>query len=146
MKVADTGTIEVEMAAKAGANIICILADADDSVVGEAIRAAHLYGVRIMADLINVHDPVPRAIQLESFGVDIICAHVGIDQQMTGKDSLTLLTTLSGRIHIPVAVAGGLDAEGAGDAVKSGAEIVIIGGNIVRSADVTGSREKSGMR
>jgi 3-hexulose-6-phosphate synthase / 6-phospho-3-hexuloisomerase len=142
MKVADTGSLEVEMAAKAGASIICILADADDSVVGEAIRAAHQYGVRIMADLINVPDPVPRAIQLESFGVDIICAHVGIDQQMTGKDSLTLLTTLSGRIHIPIAVAGGLDAERAGDAVKSGAEIVIVGGNIVRSADVTGSTRK----
>ena len=38
MKVADTGTLEVEMAAKAGANIVCILADADDSVIAEAIR------------------------------------------------------------------------------------------------------------
>jgi 3-hexulose-6-phosphate synthase / 6-phospho-3-hexuloisomerase len=142
MKVADTGTLEVEMAAKAGANIVCILADADDSVVKEAVRAAHQYGVRIMADLINAPDPVSRAIQLESFGVDIICAHAGIDQQMTGKDSLILLTSLSGRIHIPVAVAGGIDAESAGDAVQSGAEIVIVGGNIVRSADVTGSTRK----
>ena len=46
MKVADTGAIEVEMAAKAGANIICILADADDSVIDEAVRAARLYGVQ----------------------------------------------------------------------------------------------------
>ena len=33
MKVADTGAMEVEMAAKAGADIVCILADADDSVI-----------------------------------------------------------------------------------------------------------------
>jgi len=39
MKVADTGTLEVEMAAKAGATIVCILADADDAVVQEAVRA-----------------------------------------------------------------------------------------------------------
>ena len=43
-------------------------------------------------------------------GVDIICAHVGIDQQMTGKDSVELLTSLSGYIHVPLAVAGGIDA------------------------------------
>ncbi len=93
MKIADTGTLEVEMAAKAGANIVCVLADADDAVIEEAVRAARLYGIRLMADLINVKDPVSRACQLETMGIDIICAHVGIDQQMIGKNSLELLTT-----------------------------------------------------
>ena len=99
MKVADTGAIEVEMAAKAGADIVCILADADDAVVADAVRAARLYGIRLMADLINVKDPQVRAGQLEAMGVDIICAHVGIDQQMTGKDSLDLLSTLAGKVQ-----------------------------------------------
>jgi 3-hexulose-6-phosphate synthase/6-phospho-3-hexuloisomerase len=142
MKVADTGTLEVEMAAKAGANIVCVLADADNSVIAEAVRASRLYGIRIMADLINVKDPVSRAGELEAMGVDIICAHVGIDQQMMGKSSLELLSTLSDKVHIPLAVAGGIDAAGAGDAVRSGADIVIVGGWIVRSADVTGSTKK----
>ncbi len=139
MKVADTGTLEVEMAAKAGANIVCILADADDSVIAESVRAASLYGIRIMADLINVEDPVSRACELETMGVDIICAHAGIDQQMMGKDSLDLLADLAGQVRIPLAVAGGIDAKSSGHAVRSGADIVIVGGNIVRSADVTGS-------
>jgi 3-hexulose-6-phosphate synthase/6-phospho-3-hexuloisomerase len=142
MKVADTGAIEVEMAAKAGADIVCILADADDAVVADAVRAARLYGIRLMADLINSADPPNRAAQLESMGIDIICAHVGIDQQMTGKDSLDLLATLAGTVRIPVAVAGGIDAEGAQEAVRRGAGIVIVGGWIVRSADVTGSTRK----
>jgi 3-hexulose-6-phosphate synthase/6-phospho-3-hexuloisomerase len=141
MKVADTGTLEVEMAAKAGANIVCILADADDSVIAESVRAARLYGIRIMADLINVPDPIPRALKLETMGVDIICAHAGIDQQMTGKDSLDLLTDLTGHVRIPLAVAGGIDAKSAGFAVRCGADIVIVGGHIVRSADVTGSTQ-----
>ncbi len=142
MKVADTGTMEVEMAAKAGADIICVLADADDSVVAEAMRAARLYGIRIMADLINVKDPVGRAHELEAMGVDIMCAHAGIDQQMTGKNSLELLKSLSDQVHIPLAIAGGIDAGGAGDAVQSGADIVIVGGWITRSADVIGSTRK----
>lgn len=147
MKVADTGALEVEMAAKAGADVICILADADDAVIAESVRAARLYGVKILADLINVPDPVSRAQKLETLGVDIICAHVGIDQQMTGKDSLDLLTTLSAHVHIPLAVAGGIDASSAGEAVRNGAEIVIVGGNIVRSGAVTESAKKirSGM-
>jgi 3-hexulose-6-phosphate synthase/6-phospho-3-hexuloisomerase len=142
MKVADTGALEVEMAAKAGANIICILADADDSVIAESVRAAGLYGIRIMADLINVPDPIPRALILEKMGVDIICAHVGIDQQMVGKSSLDLLADLAALIHIPLAVAGGINIKSAGLAVKYGADIVIVGGWITRSADVCGSTKK----
>jgi 3-hexulose-6-phosphate synthase / 6-phospho-3-hexuloisomerase len=142
MKVADTGTMEVEMAAKAGADIVCILADADDSVIAEAVRASRLYGIRIMADLINVKDPTGRAGELEAMGVDIICAHAGIDQQMTGRNSLELLASLSGQVHIPLAVAGGIDAAGAGEAVRYGADIVIVGGWITRSADVTGSTKR----
>jgi len=142
MKVADTGTLEVEMAAKAGANVVCILADADDSVIAESVRAASLYGIRIMADLINVNDPVTRALKLETMGVDIICAHVGIDQQMMGKSSLELLADLAGQVHIPLAVAGGIDAKSAGLAIQCGADIVIVGGHIVRSADVTRSTKR----
>lgn len=142
MKVADTGALEVEMAAKAGADIVCILAEADDAVVADAVRAARLYGIRLMADLINAADPEARALQLESMGIDIICAHTGIDQQMTGKDSLGLLSALAGKLRVPVAVAGGIDAAGAAEAVRRGAGIVIVGGWIIRSADVTASARK----
>jgi 3-hexulose-6-phosphate synthase/6-phospho-3-hexuloisomerase len=142
MKVADTGTLEVEMAAKSGAGIVCLLATADDEVVREAVRAKHLYGVRIMADLINSPDPAGRAARLEELGVDIIAAHAGIDQQMLGVTSVDLVKDLAGKVSIPIAVAGGLDAGSAAEAVRSGASIVIVGGNIVRSGDVTGSTGK----
>ncbi|MCU0633175.1 MAG: bifunctional hexulose-6-phosphate synthase/ribonuclease regulator [Methanolinea sp.] len=137
MKIADTGTLEVEMAAKAGASVVCILADADDSVISEAVRAADLYGVRLMADLINVHEPLERARELESLGVHIINAHVGIDQQMLGKSSLSMLASLRGAVSVPIAAAGGLDAITAPQAVTGGADIVIVGGSITRSAAVT---------
>lgn len=139
MKVSDTGALEVEMAAKAGADIICILGDTDDSVIREAIRAADLYGVRLMGDMMMARDPITRARELEEMGVHIINAHVGIDQQMVGKSSLDLLDRLAGAVSIPIAAAGGLDAARAAEAVAHGAEIVIIGGAIIRSSDVTAS-------
>ena len=61
MKTMDTGAFETEMAAKAGADIICILAAADNSTITDAVKSARKYGVKIMADLINVPNKIQRA-------------------------------------------------------------------------------------
>ncbi|WP_094227234.1 3-hexulose-6-phosphate synthase [Methanolobus psychrotolerans] len=139
MKIADTGAMEVEMGAKAGADIVVVLASADDSTILESVRAAKKYGVRIMADLISAIDPVSRSIELEKMGVDYINVHAGIDQQMTGQDSLAIMKKVVEKVSIPVAIAGGLDAYSCSQAVAAGVDVVIVGGNIVRSADVTAS-------
>lgn len=142
MKTVDTGAMEVEMAAKAGADIVALLAASDNSTVEDALRAARKYGVQIMMDLLTVPDPVGRSRELEEMGVDYICVHVGIDQQMTGKDTIDFLKQIVKEVKIPVAAAGGMDAATAADAVASGAAIVIVGGSIVRSANVTESARK----
>jgi 3-hexulose-6-phosphate synthase/6-phospho-3-hexuloisomerase len=135
MKTIDTGAMEIEMAAKAGADIIMLLGGSDNSTIFDAVRAARKYGVKLMADLISVEDPVKRAAELAEAGLDFINIHVGIDQQMVGEDPLSILEKL--KLNIPVAVAGGLDAESAAKAVLAGARIIIVGGNIVRSSNVT---------
>lgn len=142
MKTVDTGAMEVEMAAKAGADIIAMLATADNSTIEDALRAAHKYGVQIMMDLLTVPDPVERARQLERLGVDYICVHVGIDQQMTGRDTIDFLKEIVKEVKTPVAAAGGINVETGAEAIANGAAIVIVGGSIVRSADVTGSARK----
>ncbi len=142
MKTIDTGSVEVEMAAKSGADIVIILGLSDDSTIAEAIRAARKYGSEIMADLINVSDPVKRAKELEELGVDYLNVHVGIDQQMTGRDPLDILSEVVENANIPVAAAGGLDAEKAANCISLGANIVIVGSNIVKSRNVTESAKK----
>ena len=142
MKTVDTGAMEVEMAAKAGADIVALLAASDNSTIEDALRAARKYGVQIMMDLLTVPDPVGRSRELEELGVDYICVHVGIDQQMTGKDTIDFLKQIVKEVKTPVAAAGGMDAASAADAVASGAAIVIVGGSIVRSANVTESARK----
>jgi 3-hexulose-6-phosphate synthase/6-phospho-3-hexuloisomerase len=142
MKTVDTGAMEVEMAAKAGADIVAMLASSDNATIEDALRAARKYGVEIMMDLLTVPDPIKRSRELEALGVDYICVHVGIDQQMTGKDTIDFLRDIVKEVATPVAAAGGIDAITGAEAVASGAAIVIVGGSIVRSADVTGSARK----
>jgi 3-hexulose-6-phosphate synthase/6-phospho-3-hexuloisomerase len=142
MKTVDTGAMEVEMAAKAGADIVAMLATSDNSTIEDALRAARKYGVQIMMDLLTVADPVARSSEVELLGVDYICVHVGIDQQMTGRDTIAFLKEIVKEVTIPVAAAGGIDALSGEEAIASGASIVIVGGSVTRSADVTGAARR----
>lgn len=142
MKTMDTGAIEVEMAVKSGAGIVSILGACHDSTVEDAVRSARKYGAKLMVDLINISDPVARAVRLQELGADIVGVHVGIDQQMVGKDPLDTLKEVRKAVSVKIAVAGGLDADSAASAVALGADIVIVGGNIIRARDVTASARR----
>jgi 3-hexulose-6-phosphate synthase/6-phospho-3-hexuloisomerase len=142
MKTMDTGAFETEMAAKAGADVVCVLAVADDSTIIEALKSARKYGAKLMVDLIGVKDEVKRAKELEKLGINYLCIHVGIDEQMIGKTPLETLKSLVKKSNIPVAVAGGINSETAGDIVKAGASIVIVGGAITKAKDVKKSTQQ----
>ena len=136
MKTMDTGALETEMAAKAGADVVCILAASDDSTILDALKSARKYGSKVMVDLIGVKDKVNRAKELEELGVDYLCMHVGIDEQMVGKKPIEVLRSLVKTTNLPVAVAGGLNSETVADVVKAGASIIIVGGAITKAKDV----------
>jgi len=142
MKTMDTGAFETEMAAKAGADIVCVLAVSDDSTIIEALKSARRYGAKLMVDLIGVQEKIKRAKELEKMGVNYLCIHVGIDEQMIGKTPLDILSSLVKQTNIPIAVAGGINSETAPDIVKAGASIVIVGGAITKAKDVTKATEQ----
>jgi 3-hexulose-6-phosphate synthase/6-phospho-3-hexuloisomerase len=128
MKIMDVGGAEVEMAAKSGASVVIILGLSDDSTISEAVAAGKKYGAQIMVDMINVENIVERAAQLEQLGVDIICVHVGIDQQMRGVKPLEVTQQVAEIITTPrLAIAGGLNSETAPQAIEVGADIIIVG-------------------
>lgn len=137
LKTMDTGALETEMASKAGADVICILGVSDDSTIRDAVKSARKYGCKIMADLIGVTDKIKRAKELEKLGVDYLCVHVGIDEQMIGKKPKDMLSAIVKNTSIPIAVAGGLNSESVVDAVTAGASIIIVGGAITKEKDVT---------
>ncbi len=137
MKIMDVGAFEVEIAAKAGADVVTVLGLSDDGTISESALAARKYGAGVMLDLINVPDKVARAIEAEELGVSYVCLHVGIDEQMKGGGSpLDMVSEVASAISIPLAVAGGITSETAPMMIERGASIVIVGGGIVKTGDV----------
>ncbi len=137
MKIMDAGRIEVETAAKAGANIVDVLGAASDATIRECIQAGKNYGAKVVVDLIAVKDPVSRAKQVQDFGADYITVHCAIDEQMEGKDPFETLRRVAEAVFLPVGVAGGINSETAPSALEAGASVVIVGGAITKAADPT---------
>ncbi len=135
MKVMDAGATEVEMAAKAGANVVFILGCAPDSCISEAVLAGKKYGVKVAADLISVKDPPARAVELEKMGIDIINIHVGLDQQVLGIKPIDLVKQIKAAITgtAQISAAGGINSETAVQAWEAGADIIIAGGSLYKA-------------
>ena len=137
MKTMDVGGFEVEIAAKAGADVITVLSLADEGTLTESCLVAKRYGARIMVDLINSPAPVAMAKKAEDIGADLICLHIGIDEQMKGLSSpLSTLKEVAAGTSLPIAVAGGINASSAVELVNAGASIIIVGGAIIKAQDV----------
>jgi len=137
MKTMDAGRVEVEMAAKAGADVVAVLGAASDSTIAECVEAGQRYDARIMVDLAEVADPPARARRAQELGAAIIGVHCPIDVQMRGEDPLQSLREVVEAVDIPVAVAGGLNSETAPLAAQAGAQIIIVGGAITKAPDAT---------
>ena len=133
LKVMDTGALEVEIAAKAGANVVTVMGVTDDATIAEAVKAARRYGAKIMVDLMRVADKPKRAKELEALGVHYLNLHVSIDEQMIARTPLEELKAVCRASSLPVAVAGGLNSETVAQAVKAGARIIIVGGAIIKA-------------
>ncbi len=141
MKTLDVGGLEVEMATKSGAGVVCIMGMSEDACIRESVKSARQYGSKIMIDMMRVPDKEKRAKEVEAMGVDYICVHMSIDQQMVGGTPLAGLESISKAVSIPLAVAGGINSETAPLAVKSGAYIVIVGGAITKAKNVKEATE-----
>jgi 3-hexulose-6-phosphate synthase/6-phospho-3-hexuloisomerase len=142
LKTIDTGDIETEIAAKSGANIITVLANSCNSTIKNCVETARNYGCRVMADLISVTDVEKRSKELEKLGVDIIIVHTAIDAQMLGKNPFDNLAKVVKNVNIPVAICGGITPEIVNLGLKNGAEIIIVGNAITKSADAKASAKK----
>ncbi|MBM4249105.1 MAG: bifunctional hexulose-6-phosphate synthase/ribonuclease regulator [Euryarchaeota archaeon] len=139
MKTLDVGAFEVEMAAKAGAAVAIVMGISDDDTIRESVRAGKKYGCEVMVDLLGCADKPRRARELQALGVDYLCVHVGIDEQMTGGTPFETVRRVSEATALPVAAAGGINSETAAEAVRSGASIVIVGGAVTKAPNVAGS-------
>lgn len=136
-KIMDGAEIEAEDICKSGADLLTVLALADDFTVEETVKIAHAYGRRVMADLICVKNLEKRAKELLDMGVDYIGIHTGVDMQKRGRTPLKDLQSLAGVIETDkLAVAGGINMKTAHSYAKEHPGIMIVGSALYRAADI----------
>lgn len=139
LKTADTGFLEVRMAAQASADIVTVLADAYDETLIGALKAAHQFKVEVMADLIVSRIPMSRLadiLGLSYKGTDIhyACVHSGLDTRAARRAPLSELDAVSRlRGHPCLAVAGGIRVADLPKILAYPVEIVIAGGGITKA-------------
>ncbi len=146
MKTIDTGDLEVELAAKNGADVVSILALASDETIVRAVRTAKAHGIKIMADLMNVEDKISRIKRLEELGVDYILIHTPIDIQKVRLKrvdaSLLEIKRIKESTSLPIAAAGGITLETIPYLKEAGVSIFIVGRAITKAKDVFGTTKK----
>ena len=140
MKCMDAGYIEAVLAGSAGAGVVTVLGVADDNTISEVVRGAKSFDLKVMVDLINVSDPVKRAIQAEELGAGMVCFHTGIDVQHALKisafeDLISYIREACDVLKLPVAVAGGITVDKVDSFLDVGVDIIIVGSAITKAAD-----------
>jgi 3-hexulose-6-phosphate synthase/6-phospho-3-hexuloisomerase len=136
-KTLDAGRTEFEAAAKAGANCATVCVTGSDSTVLECVEAGKNYGIDVCVDLLGLSGErlIETARKCQEWGVHHVGLHLPIDDQMRGLDVTEALRALRPAVTLPIAVAGGVNSETAAAMVQAGADIVIVGGAITKSAD-----------
>jgi 3-hexulose-6-phosphate synthase/6-phospho-3-hexuloisomerase len=139
MKTVDGGSVEIEMAAKSGANIVLMLGGSDNASITEAVEASKKFGVLLGCDTIDIPPEklIDRALELEALGVEMICSHVGVDQQVIygGEKTLEAAKLLKQKLKPTtwLAIAGGINSETAAKAKEIGVDVIIVGGALIKS-------------
>ena len=131
LKIMDAGAHEACIGFEAGADIVTVLAVADDTTIGAVVDQGRACDKEVMADLIASANPAQRAVELDGMGVDYVCVHTGTDVQATGKDPLEELRMVQPVLrHARMAVAGGIKPMIMESLMPFEPDIIIVGGFI----------------
>lgn len=128
MKTCDAAKHEVKQALEAGADITTVMAFSADASIKDALQEADKRGGQIMIDLLGMQSK-HRVEELASLGTELICLHVGKDQQSTGAFHKDLFKLTEGT-GLAVAVAGGINESVMPDIVENHPDIIIVGSTI----------------
>ncbi|MBL8162169.1 MAG: orotidine 5'-phosphate decarboxylase [Anaerolineae bacterium] len=135
LKIMDAGAEESGIGFAAGADWVTVLAVTQNRTISGAVQAARDSSGRVMADMMQVSDPVSRAHELLALGCDMLCVHTAFDQQSTGGSPLETLRRLREALpNAPLAVAGGISSDNLSALLAYRPQIVVVGGAITRHA------------
>lgn len=148
LKTLDVGKIEVDFAFNATADAVVVAGLASNQTIDKFILEAQRVGIYGVVDMMEVPDPVAKLSGLAEIP-DMVILHRGIDTEEVKRDPKARWQMIpkikalykdkklaSGRDRVLVAVAGGITATTAGDALEMGADVLIIGRYITSARDV----------
>jgi 3-hexulose-6-phosphate synthase/6-phospho-3-hexuloisomerase len=129
LKTMDGGYLEVEMMAKAGADMVVVMGMATPATVRAVVRAARDYGIKVMGDIMGAPDKAACARFLEAQGVDYIIVHTGYDEshEDTSLSPLNDLPAVVAAVKAPVQAVGGLTLDQIVQTPRLGAPLVVVG-------------------
>ncbi|MCK5660382.1 MAG: bifunctional 5,6,7,8-tetrahydromethanopterin hydro-lyase/3-hexulose-6-phosphate synthase [Methanosarcinales archaeon] len=135
LKTLDTGNLEARMVADATADAVVLSALAPVATLNKAIKEAHKTGIYAIVDTLNCPDIVAVLKQLDEYP-DVVELHRAIDIEHTEHawGAIEHIKALSDKIL--VAVAGGIRVETMPEALKAGADILVVGRAIAGAKDV----------
>ncbi len=142
LKTLDTGNLEARMVADATADSVVISGLAPVSTLEKAIKEAKKTGIYATIDMLNVEKPL-EVLKKLSIKPDIVELHRAIDTESSAEyawGDIPAMKELSERMLI--AVAGGIRVDTVREALKSGADIIIVGRAITKAKDVRSMAEQ----
>ncbi|WP_214035845.1 bifunctional 5,6,7,8-tetrahydromethanopterin hydro-lyase/3-hexulose-6-phosphate synthase [Methanospirillum sp.] len=142
MKILDTGNLEARMAADASADAVVMSGLAPVSTIEKAIAEARKTGIYSVIDMLNVEDPVGLIASLK-VRPDIVELHRAIDAEHTSHawGNIGDIKKAAGG-KLLVATAGGIRVPVVKEALKTGADILVVGRAITASKDVRHAAEE----
>jgi 3-hexulose-6-phosphate synthase/6-phospho-3-hexuloisomerase len=138
LKVMDGGSLEAQMAAKAGATHVVVMERSHPETIKAMVLAARDLGVKVMGDNLAASDRVAAAKRLEDLGCDFVVHHIGYDERRglaaMGKpypSPLDQLREIVAAVKVPVQAVGGLSVEQAIRTPEFGARLVVLGAPLI---------------
>jgi len=142
LKTLDTGNLEARMTADAGADAVVISGLAPLSTIEKAILDTKKTGIYTVVDMLNVEDPRAVVEQLK-VKPDVVELHRGIDVENTAHawGDIPAIKKAGGE-RMLVATAGGIRQAVVKDALKAGADILVVGRAITASKNIQNAAEE----
>ncbi len=147
LKTLDTGNLETRMVADAGADAVVISGLAPLRTIEKAIEEARKTGIYASIDMLNVRNTMDVLNDLSASGFlpDIVELHRAIDVEELERHAwgnIEEIKQVDSRGKMLVAVAGGVREESVENALRAGANILIVGRGITNASDVEGAARR----
>ena len=144
LKTLDTGNLEARMAANASADAVVVSGLAPIATIEKFIIEAKKTGIYSVIDMLNVENPAQLVAELAKRGAvpSIVEMHRAIDaegDEHNWGDIPAIKKAAGGKLL--VATAGGIRQHVVKDALKAGADILVVGRAITASKNICNAAE-----